>query len=75
MQLLPHMKVKEVACGARHSLFLLTTGHVMAVGCNQQGQIGNGSTDDVVIPTKLDDLSNICHIACGNGHSLVSEGI
>ena len=46
----------------------------MAVGCNQQGQIGNGSTEDVVIPTKLEDLDNISHIACGNSHSLASDG-
>ena len=68
------MKVTEIACGARHSLFLLTSGHVMAVGCNQLGQIGNNSMDDAVIPTKLEDLSSISHIGCGNSHSLASDG-
>ncbi|XP_028406964.1 uncharacterized protein LOC114529378 [Dendronephthya gigantea] len=72
VELFPDMKVKEVACGARHSLFLLATGFVMAVGCNQHGQIGNATTDDAVIPTKIDCLSSITHVACGNIHSLVS---
>ena len=74
VELFPDMKVKEVACGARHSLFLLNTGHVMAVGCNQHGQIGNDTTQDVVIPTMLDDLTSITHVACGNIHSLASHG-
>lgn len=74
VELLPDMLVKEVACGARHSLFLLTSGRVLAVGCNQYGQIGNNTTQDVVIPTMLDDLNNITHVACGNIHSLASKG-
>jgi E3 ubiquitin-protein ligase HERC4 len=74
MELFPDMKVKEVACGARHSLFLLTTGRVMAVGSNQHGQIGNDTTEDVVIPTMLHDLNSITHVTCGNIHSLASHG-
>ena len=74
VELFPDMKVNEVACGARHSLFLLCSGRVMAVGCNQHGQIGNDTTEDVVIPSMLDDLHCITHIACGNIHSLASHG-
>lgn len=64
----------QVACGARHSLFLLHTGQVMAVGDNQFGQIGNDTTNDVVIPTVIEDISSITHIAAGNIHSLASDG-
>ena len=75
MELFPDTRVKEVACGARHSLFLLSTGRVMAVGSNQHGQIGNDTTEDVVIPALLDDLNCITHVACGNIHSLASHGM
>lgn len=68
-----HRQVSQVACGARHSLFLFTNGQVAAVGVNSKGQIGCGNTADVVCPKTIVDLSSISHIACGNCHSLAAD--
>ena len=75
MDTLLHRQVSQVACGARHSLFLFTNGQVAAVGVNSKGQIGCGNTADVVCPKTIVDLSSISHIACGNCHSLAADGM
>ncbi|XP_068693163.1 uncharacterized protein [Montipora capricornis] len=68
-----HRQVSEVACGARHSVFLFTNGQVAAVGVNSRGQIGCGDTVDVVCPKTVLDLSPISVIACGDSHTLAAD--
>lgn len=50
MDTLLQRSVSQVACGARHSVFLFTNGQVAAVGVNNRGQIGCGDTVDVICP-------------------------
>ena len=40
-----NVSVKEIACGAFHSLFLLETGDVYSTGWNYHGQLGQGCSD------------------------------
>ena len=75
MDTLLHRQVSEVACGARHSVFLFTNGQVAAVGVNSRGQIGCGDTVDVVCPKTVLDLSPISVIACGDSHTLAADGM
>ena len=72
---LSHQMVSQVACGARHSVFLFTSGKVAAVGTNNRGQIGCGDTTDVICPKALLDLCDVSVIACGNSHSLAGDGM
>ncbi len=44
---------KNVASGAAHSLGIGTDGSLYGWGANDKGQIGNGSTTDVLIPTQI----------------------
>ncbi|MCM8768306.1 MAG: FG-GAP-like repeat-containing protein [Candidatus Omnitrophica bacterium] len=56
-------KVKSVACGPDHTLALLEDGTVWAWGRNHQGQLGNGTTQDSLVPVRVSSLTNIIAIA------------
>jgi alpha-tubulin suppressor-like RCC1 family protein len=45
--------VTSVACGGIHSVALDTTGKVHAWGYNNYGQLGNGASTNVLIPTAI----------------------
>ena len=75
MDTLLRRSVSQVACGARHSVFLFTNGQVAAVGVNNRGQIGGGDTVDVICPKTVPDLPAISVVACGNSHSIVADGM
>jgi hypothetical protein len=49
----PAKKVKQVAFGIGQGLALLDDGGVYAWGSNGNGQVGNGSTDDVSVPVEV----------------------
>ena len=74
MDTLLRRTVSQVACGARHSLFLFTNGQVAAVGVNNRGQIGCGDTVDAICPKTIPDLPAISIIACGNSHNIAADG-
>lgn len=75
MDTLLHRPVSQVACGARHSVFLFTNGQVAAVGVNNRGQIGCGDTVDVIVPKTIPDIPAMTIIACGNSHSIAADGM
>uniref|UniRef100_A0A6I8RUR2 HECT and RLD domain containing E3 ubiquitin protein ligase 3 n=1 Tax=Xenopus tropicalis TaxID=8364 RepID=A0A6I8RUR2_XENTR len=62
--------VKEVACGGKHTLFLLEDGQVYSCGWNGEGQLGHDheGTDPVQVTTLTEE--HITHIACGQSHNL-----
>ena len=74
MDTLLHRQVSQVACGARHSVFLFTNGQVAGVGINNRGQIGCGDTVDAICPKTIPDLPAISIIACGNSHNIAADG-
>ena len=43
----------------------------VARGYNSSGQLGNGSTADCVVPTKLDMPAAVSDVTCGGNHTLV----
>ncbi len=61
--------VTGLAAGATHSLALKGDGTVVAWGNNNNGQLGDGSTTNRLVPVVVTGLSGISRIAAGTLHS------
>ena len=76
----PKTYVREIACGAYHSMILTTAGEVFSFGGNFCGQLGlqhihkpdhRVERIEVTVPLKIDTLeANVVHIAAGGYHSV-----
>lgn len=65
--------IQAISAGASHTLILDNAGDVWALGSNQSGQFGNGSTTGGSLPVKV--MSGVKAISAGNGYSLfLQEG-
>jgi alpha-tubulin suppressor-like RCC1 family protein len=64
--------VTDLEAGGNHSLALLSNGQALAWGRNDDGQLGNGTTDDnnVPVPVDLPDGVTVTDLAAGWQHSL-----
>jgi alpha-tubulin suppressor-like RCC1 family protein len=74
-------EVKTLALGSEatlggHMLALLKDGTVKAVGLNTQGQVGDGSTVNSLVPVAVNGLSGITAVSASFTHSLalLSDG-
>lgn len=61
--------VIAIAAGDEHSLFLKTDGSLWAMGNNDLGQLGDGSTNNVYAPEMIVS-SNVTEIAASGDHSM-----
>ena len=61
--------VVAVAAGYGHSLFVKTNGTLWAMGQDNWGQLGNGTTG-YINPTPVSVASNVVAVAAGDYHSL-----
>ena len=57
----------RVSMGQNHSSVITENGDLYCWGVNGAGQVGNGTTEDQLIPTKV--LNNVVSVSVGNGHS------
>ncbi|XP_074525366.1 uncharacterized protein LOC141789801 isoform X2 [Halichoeres trimaculatus] len=64
------LKISQVACGERHTLFALEDGSVAACGQNDYGQIGSGSNANAVIPHFVESVDHVLKVTCGANHNL-----
>ena len=62
------VKVIAVTAGKHHSLFITSDGNLWAMGDNQYGQLGDGSTTKKLTPVHV--ASNVIAAAAGGDHSL-----
>ncbi|GIP29000.1 hypothetical protein J23TS9_41300 [Paenibacillus sp. J23TS9] len=73
------LSVTEVSAAEDHFLALMSDGTVMAMGCNQHGQLGNntwitGQAASFVVTNEGEDrLSNIKAVSAGNFHNLALD--
>ncbi|XP_072898576.1 probable E3 ubiquitin-protein ligase HERC6 [Hemitrygon akajei] len=62
--------VKEVSCGAEHSVFLLTDGTVYTCGQNESGQLGRKNDQSALDRVTSLATKTIVNVACGKYHTL-----
>ncbi|KAK7097783.1 E3 ubiquitin-protein ligase HERC2-like isoform X3 [Littorina saxatilis] len=65
-------KVIDVACGSLHCVACTDTGEVFTWGDNDEGQLGDGTTNAIQRPRMVAALQGkkINRVACGSAHSL-----
>lgn len=69
---------KAIAIGASHSCSLMSLNGMKCWGANSQGQLGNGTYNDLLVPTDVVGLqSNLHAITAGQYHTcaLVTQGL
>lgn len=60
----------SIAAGYDHALSVRNDGMVWAWGNNDNGQLGNNTTTDSLVPVQVVDLTTVSEIAAGNLYSL-----
>ncbi|XP_031705563.1 E3 ubiquitin-protein ligase HERC2-like isoform X1 [Anarrhichthys ocellatus] len=68
------LKISQVSCGERHTLFGLEDGSVAACGQNDYGQLGSGSDENVVVPRFVEFVDRVSKVTCGANHNLALTG-
>ncbi|GAB1604494.1 E3 ubiquitin-protein ligase HERC2-like [Argonauta hians] len=65
-------KVIDIACGSLHCVACTDTGEVYTWGDNDEGQLGDGTTNAIQRPRAVAALqgTKINRVACGSAHSL-----
>ncbi|XP_074304705.1 ultraviolet-B receptor UVR8-like [Silene latifolia] len=65
------VKIKQIACGDSHCLAINMNGEVMSWGRNQNGQLGLNTTEDSLIPQKIQTFQGVSvkMVAAGAEHS------
>ncbi|KAI4890058.1 hypothetical protein NFI96_017205, partial [Prochilodus magdalenae] len=62
--------LRDVACGMRHTAFLLGDGTVYTCGCNDLGQLGHEKARKKPEQVVALDAQNIVAVSCGESHTL-----
>ncbi|KAH7520537.1 hypothetical protein FEM48_Zijuj08G0154500 [Ziziphus jujuba var. spinosa] len=65
------LKIKQIACGDSHCLAVTVEGEVQSWGRNQNGQLGLGSTEDSLVPQKIQAFQGVSikMVAAGAEHT------
>uniref|UniRef100_A0A1D1Z6V7 Putative E3 ubiquitin-protein ligase HERC4 n=1 Tax=Anthurium amnicola TaxID=1678845 RepID=A0A1D1Z6V7_9ARAE len=65
------IKIKQIACGDSHCLAVTMDGGVQSWGRNQNGQLGLGTTEDSLLPQKIQAFEGISvkMVAAGAEHT------
>lgn len=66
------IRIKQIACGDSHCLAVTMEGTVQSWGRNQNGQLGLGTTEDSLVPQKIQAFQGISvkMIAAGAEHTV-----
>ncbi|KAF3439278.1 hypothetical protein FNV43_RR17554 [Rhamnella rubrinervis] len=65
------LKIKQIACGDSHCLAVTMEGEVQSWGRNQNGQLGLGTTEDSLVPQKIQAFQGVSikMVAAGAEHT------
>ncbi len=70
-------EVKQVSAGSQHTLILKENGDLWAVGNNEYGQLGDGSTTQRLNPVEVRTategpaMTEVDQVSAGGGHSMI----
>lgn len=65
--------VVTISAGLNHNMALKSDGTVWSWGSNLEGQLGDGTTTNQTMPTKIENLNNIVAVAAGYNHSMALQ--
>ncbi|KAG6657278.1 ultraviolet-B receptor UVR8-like [Carya illinoinensis] len=65
------LRIKQIACGDSHCLAVTMEGEVQSWGRNQNGQLGLGTTEDSLVPQKIQAFQEVSikMVAAGAEHT------
>ncbi|XP_059433394.1 ultraviolet-B receptor UVR8 [Corylus avellana] len=65
------LRIKQIACGDSHCLAVTMEGEVQSWGRNQNGQLGLGTTEDSLVPQKIQAFQGVSikMVAAGAEHT------
>ncbi|XP_076910126.1 ultraviolet-B receptor UVR8-like [Bidens hawaiensis] len=66
------IRIRQIACGDSHCLAVTMEGEVQSWGRNQNGQLGLGTTEDSLVPQKIEAFQgvNVKMVAAGAEHTV-----
>ncbi|KAK2656331.1 hypothetical protein Ddye_009383 [Dipteronia dyeriana] len=66
------LRIKQIACGDSHCLAVTMEGEVQSWGRNQNGQLGLGTTEDSLVPQKIQAFQGVSikMVAAGAEHTV-----
>jgi alpha-tubulin suppressor-like RCC1 family protein len=62
-----------VSAGTAHSCAVLGDGQVFCWGANDQGQLGDGTTDARPLPAPVPSLTDVQQVAAGRAHTCARQ--
>jgi len=71
VQYLARNQITRIEAGENHAGAITSTGECYIWGYNSSGQLGNGNTGDLLVPTKLEFSDQVKAISCGGHHTFV----
>merc|ERR1711865_439969 len=71
IQQLARKGIAKIYAGENHSAAVTTSGELYLWGYNSSGQLGNGTTADLVVPTKVDMPAAVTDVTLGGNHTCV----
>jgi len=65
--------ISDISAGTKHSVVLISSGHLFTFGFGDSGQLGLKNTDNQKKPTLVADFGDvgISKISAGNSHTMV----
>lgn len=66
--------VSAVAAGAAHTCALMMTGGLLCWGLNSQGQLGDGTLTNTMVPPQNTLIDNVIAVTAGTGHTCIIVG-
>ncbi|RVX21428.1 Ultraviolet-B receptor UVR8 [Vitis vinifera] len=67
------LRIKQIACGDSHCLAVTMDGEVQSWGRNQNGQLGLGTTEDSLVPQKIQAFQSISYYLYSHGDKLLHD--
>ncbi|KVH87985.1 Regulator of chromosome condensation 1/beta-lactamase-inhibitor protein II, partial [Cynara cardunculus var. scolymus] len=66
------LRIRQIACGDSHCLAVTMEGEVQSWGRNQNGQLGLGTTEDSLVPQKIEAFQGVTikMVAAGAEHTV-----